>query len=233
MWMTLSKKESERIFNDWEETVSTPDNIHHAFIDLRKDLFNCFQETLEVLQIQQIKGKEYEVDLEFGIRMYILLVNKYKFNERHASDDGIWRYLSLKIVPDITFKRWGLNPQRFYFESRRLWIKSLWWYIHLSWQDDYDKTLNVLKDNTTDELVQLVERSGPSGYRVQLCRKIMYHYSSLSSEKKKRGSQIFRRIMKLNTARSKVVEPSLVIGGEEKYVKELFEYFGQNVNTIT
>jgi hypothetical protein len=231
MWNSLSKKDSEKLFKEWDNSAPVLEEFLQDYQNLRNDLVISCQETLESLQINldEIKKNQYEFDLGFGIRMYDLLVNKYYFNERQASDDGIWRYLSMKIVPDITFKRWGSNPQRFYMESRRLWIKSLWWYIHLSWQGNYYKTYDILKDNTTDELVQLVERSGPSGYRVMLCRKIMYYYGSVDPEHKKRGSQIFRRVMKLNTARSRVVEPALVIGGEEQYVKELFEYFGQNV----
>ncbi|MDG0032706.1 hypothetical protein MMB68_24465 [Priestia sp. Y58] len=232
MWMTLSKTESEKIFNSWLSNSPPAEYVHPNYADLRKDIINSYSDALNFLQIDgnAIKGKEYDFDLAFGIRFYSLMVSKYNFNERQASDDGVWRYISIYLIPDITYKRWGLNPQRYYIASRRIWIKVLWWYIHLSWQGDTESTFNILKDNTTDEMAQIVDRSGPSGYRVKLCRSIMYHYSNIAVQKKKRGAQVFRRIMKLNTARSRVVEPALIIGGEEQYVKELFEYFGEKFN---
>ena len=44
-------------------------------------------------------------------------------------------------------------------------------------------------------------------------------------DKSKYENNIFRKIMVLNTARTKVVEPSLVSGGITGYVGRLFDYF--------
>ena len=38
-------------------------------------------------------------------------------------------------------------------------------------------------------------------------------------------SEIFRKIMVLNTARVQAIEPGLVFGGEKQYVSDLCEYF--------
>ena len=38
-------------------------------------------------------------------------------------------------------------------------------------------------------------------------------------------AQLFRRVLKLNTARLNMIEPSLVDGGIEAYVTDLYEYF--------
>ena len=85
-------------------------------------------------------------------------------------------------------------------------------------------TYRILENNTTDEVVQLVERAGSAGYRVDVCRVLMkYYYLNRS----KYDNKIFRKVMVLNTARSKVVEPTLVNGGAIGYVKELFDYFGR------
>ena len=37
----------------------------------------------------------------------------------------------------------------------------------------------------------------------------------------------FRQVMVLNTARTQIVEPQLMAGGIEGYIKELFEYFDE------
>jgi len=225
MWRNLSKNEAARIFESWDKNSIPSENIHADYKELRKELLEAFNDSLISLGIDenQIKGNEYNFDLTYAIKVYSIL-SKKQFTERQASDDGIWRYLSIKLIPDITYKRWGFNPQRYYATPRRLWIKTLWWYIYLSWQGDAHNTYMTLRNNTTDELVQLVERSGPIGYRVNLCREIMRYYGRIP-ENQRRGAQLFRRVMKLNTARSKVVEPSLIHGGEKQYVKELFEYF--------
>ena len=101
----------------------------------------------------------------------------------------------------------------------------MWWYIYLSIQNedscDLKLTLKVLERNTTDEIVQLVERSGTAGYRVEVYREIMKYYSE---HRDKYDNSAFRKVMVLNTAKTKVVEPALIEGGVSEYVKELFNY---------
>lgn len=226
-WKTLSKADADMLMQRWKDKPW--EKYDSDYIDIRNELLNAMKSTAFDLDIEKskIQNAGYEFDLLFGLKLFHILAINNKMNPRTASDDGVWRYISIHVVPDIVFLRWGLNPIRFWKESRRIWLKTLWWYIYLSWQGDSEKTFEVLKDNTTDEIVQLVERSGPFGYRVDLCRNIMAYYGSLGEEQKKRSSQIFRRVMKLNTARVKVVEPALLAGGEKEYVKELFEYFDQ------
>lgn len=224
-WKKLNKDEANTNMLNW---IDIPIIECDAEYDgLRTELLNAMKSTAFDLGIDRngIKDAGYEFDLKFGLKLYSILTKGYHINPRVASDDSVWRYLSIKVIPDIVHNRWGMNPSRFWKESRRIWLKTLWWYIYLSWQNNSEETFEVLKDNTTDEVVQLVERSGPSGYRVETCRKIMKYYGTIEKNKKKRNNQIFRRVMKLNTARTKVVEPGLVVGGEKMYVKELFDYF--------
>lgn len=227
-WKQLSKNESETSMLEWVE-VEKPIELTKSYEVLREDLLNAFEISLKEVGIEgyKIKGNEYKVDLYFGLAFYELLNEKYEWNTRLASTDGIWRYLSIKVIPDIVEKRWGLNPSHFWKESRRIWLKALWWYIHLSWQGSTEATLKVIEKNTTDEIVQLIERSGSNGYRVKLYRQIMKQYGNLNSFEKTRKSGLFRKVMKLNTAQTKVIEPELVAGGIEVYVKELFDYFEQ------
>ncbi|MFC3212224.1 hypothetical protein [Planomicrobium okeanokoites] len=217
----MNKKEAAEVF----ETLK------------RKGLEN-FQPSSEFNDIHIILNKKYneirdyqnanlyERDLRFAIYLYDNLDKYFGFSERDASKDENWRFISLNILPNIIYDRWsGFHEARFYNDSRRMWLKSLWWYIYLSWQGSSVETFNILKNNTTDDLVQLVERPGSKGYRVELSRELMKQYSYLN---KTNRNQLFRKVMKLNTARVKIIEPSLTRGGNEQYVKELFDYFDKN-----
>lgn len=226
-WKTLGKIESNNIMLSWNIDELPVADYDTTYEQIRVNLINAMKTTAFDLEIDKnsIQNAGYDFDLNFGLKLYVILTKGFQLTPRIASDDNVWRYLSLKVVPDIVFYRWGMNEGRYWKESRRIWLKTLWWYIYLSWKNSEEETYEILKDNTTDEIVQLVERSGPSGYRVETCRCIMEYYGTLGKEVKNRNNQIFRRVMKLNTARIKVIEPALVEGGEKSYVKELFQYF--------
>lgn len=225
-WKQLNKNEANKIMQGWIQ-ADEPIGLNRDFMKLRGNLIHSFESVMNNsdLDITKIKGNEYKIDLNFGLLMYEVLNKEYNFNMRLASTDGIWRYISIMVIPDIVEKRWGLKASRFWKDSRRMWLKTLWWYIHLSWQGSRENTYKILRTNTTDEIAQLVERSGVNGYRIDLYRSIMSEYGSISKEDKTRKSGLFRKIMKLNTIRTKVVEPGLTCGGIDNYVRELFEYF--------
>ena len=168
-------------------------------------------------------------------------MKKSDFSIRMASNDQVWIYLCVNIFPDVVHDRFpgckvktesgtiekNINEERFWKTRRRIYLKVIWWYIHLSMQldanndDDLEATLKVLNDNSTDEIVQIVERSGLAGYRVDVYRALMKYYSE---NRDKYDNTIFRRVMVLNTAKTQIVEPDLIDGGIEVYVKELFEF---------
>jgi hypothetical protein len=222
-WKNMKKSNADNIMQTWGGKPEIDCDMEYA--DIRSDLISAYSETLKQLNNNKIQGHEYSFDIALGMKLYDILSVKNHFSVRDASNDGIWRYISIKVVPDIVFARWGINPSRFWRESRRIWLKTLWWYIYLSWQGSVEETLMILRDNTTDQIVQLVERPGSNGYRVELYRQIMQYYGNLPAEMKKGNLLMFRRVMKLNTARLRVVEPALLQGGEKQYVKELFGYF--------
>ena len=200
-----------------------------AFMQIRADLTSCFAEVLSKIGIgpEQIsqKNNSYLVDYQFGLALYSLLNNKYGFTVRNASSADIWRFLSIQVIPDVVEIRYGIDhPDRFWKKAKRIWLRVLWWYIYLSWQGSEVSTSAVLKDNSTDEILQLVDRCGRGGYRVETYREIMKQYAGIDPAER-RKKQIFRRVMALNTARVQVIEPGLVCGGEEKYVSELMDYF--------
>lgn len=170
-------------------------------------------------------GDNYNIDLSVGVCLFEILNPDRGFTLVMANDDDIWRYLSCKIFPDITYSRYPkpakddirLNKKRFYLHTRRIWLKTLWWYIFLSWQGDSNKTKSVLKDFGADTIGDLIERTG-QGYRVYLYRELMKSYSTLENK----SSDLFNMIQKQNLVECRTVEPSLVEGAEVGYIAYLF-----------
>ena len=103
-----------------------------------------------------------------------------------------------------------------------------------------EKTEEVVssKHFTTDTILNFEERTGRKGTCVEAYRKIIYYYSRISEDvlkgysKKKSGSSddLFRVVMKLNTAKMMVMEPALCLGGEDEYAKGLFRDAGVEIN---
>lgn len=202
-----------------EPENSVPKNIKESFKQLREVIVN---EKQQFLLNDMNKINSYSFDLNIGLVLYRVLKEDYDFNERLAAQDEIWRYLSLEVLPDLVYARYGKNDQRFYKNPRRIWLKSIWWYIHLSWQGSDEETFKIIKDNSSDVILQLVDRSGSGGYRVDVTREIIRQLEAVGNN---HSHRLHRRILKLNTARLKVLEPSLVEGGVEAYVKDLYDYF--------
>lgn len=213
-----------------------------SYSEFRKELIECFKSAL-----METGGKmSYLLDLRMGIKLYELINPQNGFTIVQANDDDIWRYISVCVMPDITFIRYPnrrediacmqekipclsydnfrsetdsikIKKKRFYSNTRRIWLKTLWWYIHLSWQGSSDKTFDVLKNNGTNIIGHFIERPG-KGYRPELFRNIMYVYSTLTTQK----DEIFTAAAKLNLAKCITVEPGLTIGGERGYSTRLF-----------
>ncbi|WP_026691869.1 hypothetical protein [Peribacillus kribbensis] len=222
----------------WQNVVYTKAQAKFKFQQIEADPEKCaprqvrapFDRLREIMidekekfLLDEIKKiNSYGFDLHMGLVLYRILKEDFDFNERLAAQDEVWRYLSLEVFPDLVYERFGINDQRFYKGTRRIWLKSIWWYIHLSWQGTAEETFETLRNNSSDEISQLLDRSGSAGYRVELTREIMRQHKLLAGRK---VPQLFRRVLKLNTARLNTIEPSLVEGGIETYVSELYSYF--------
>ena len=228
-WAEISKEKSSEKYELFVETGSVV--CPEEYLPLQKELQNAFVTTLSEIGIDpeeiNSKNNSYKVDYIFGMKMYMLFREKYGMSVRAAATDGVWRHLSVCVVPDIVALRYGKDhPDRFWKKAKRIWLRVIWWYIYLSWQGDEQSTLEILKDNSTDEILQLVDRCGRGGYRVELYREIMKKYSELDKSER-RKNEIFRKMMVLNTARVQVLEPGLVDGGEKQYVEDLSNYFAE------
>lgn len=212
--------------------------------DIRTNLVETFKRVLS----ENDNKINYILDLSVGIELYRLLNPRTGFDIIKANDDDIWRYISVCVMPDLTFIRYpnrqsevdilqeyiqglsyaiGVKPEkgsvrikrkRFYSHTRRIWLKTLWWYVHLGWQGDSEQTYQVLKNNGTNIISHFIERPG-RGYRTQLFRSMLRAYSQLPEQK----DSVFRAAAKLNLVKCVTVEPALTVGGEPAYAEKLFE----------
>lgn len=224
----MSDTEFQDLVNHWK-AYDTIDN-DNAYADFRESLLACFKDALT-----ETDGKmNYLLDLRVGLCLYQLMQLGTHFSIIDANDDDIWRYISVKIMPDITYLRYPdpakgdirINSKRFYRGTRRIWLKTLWWYVYLSWQGNESDTFEVLKDNATDNINKLIETPG-KGYRIETYRSMMREYSKTGPHKAKE----FAAITKLNNAKCISVEPELVYGGVSEYAKQLvFEVTGKDGN---
>lgn len=223
--LKLNKVDAEKKFYLLESNIE-PKLLNEYSKQIREKLFESLKSAQVSTEEETSAPSKYAIDLNTGLLLYETLNNEFKFNERLAAQDDIWRYLSIYILPDVVYNRHGLKPDNYYKHPRRIWLKSIWWYIHLSWQGNVEETYVILENNTTDSILQMVDRTGLNGYRVNFTRELMYqfyvNYNSLSKTEK---TSLFRRVHKLSTARTKVLEPSFVDDGVQSYVRGLFEYF--------
>ena len=220
-------KLSDAAFNDLTVQWSSfnVEGFDDSYSELRQQVIDTYK--------QYSAAGGYEIDVRVGLCLYSYLNTKNGFTTVLANDDDIWRYLSCKVFPDITNLRYPpsktdqneghrVNTKRFYLHTRRIWVKTLWWYIHLSWQGTEASTYRVLKDFGTDTISDFIERPG-KGYRLPLYRAIMKEYSMV----KTKSSNLFNRIQKQNLVNCRNVEPALTEGAEVGYVKRLIEQSGK------
>lgn len=196
------------------------DDFEPSYSELRNKVIAVYQES-------KPRGG-YAVDVNIGLCLYAELCAANGFTNVLANDDDVWRYLSCIVFPDITHLRYPpsktdaaegrrLNSKRFYAHTRRIWLKTLWWYIHLSWQGSAEATKEVLEDLGTDTISDFIERTG-KGYRLKLYRELIKAYSGVE----KKSSNLFNKIATQNRVNCTTVEPALTQNAEPGYVMQLF-----------
>lgn len=212
----ISKKEALSIWNAWCENSYQLPRLTATETTLRRELESIYNKHSHLIA----KGKSFEFDVKYAIELHKLFNTKRISTLRNMSEDGYWRYLSLHIIPDIVAHRHGHNPDYYFMKPNRVWLKSIWWLIYLAWQGSFNDTERTLLSGkfSTDTTVAMCERTGLEGTNIDLYRAIIKKAMSIS----KFGSTELRRVMKLNTVKSLVVEPSLFKGGIDGYVNSLF-----------
>lgn len=215
------KDEFDSLVEDWENGKFS-EGVDVEYREIRKKIFD---------EYNNCKNKGgYEVDLRVGLALYELFLNcEYKLNPIYANDDDIWRYLSVKVFLDITYlreptsDRFGVyfSHDRVYRHTKRIWIKQLWWWIHLGWQGDVESTYEVLKKYGSGRISQVLERAG-KGYRVDVTRKLLKKMAERCTQSKV-SQDDFRALMMLYYAKTFVVEPTLVDGGIDAFLDKILD----------
>ena len=241
-FMLLSRSEAA---SAWQEWLDMPEGqlpaVNSDYLKMRCDIESIYNDVLRIADENNC-NTEYFIDYKFGLMLYDYLNNTHNLSVRKAADDSFWRYLSLKVCPHLIEQRWGKdNEGRYWSRPSRIWFRQIWWYVHLSWQNDMETTEEVLKSPrfSTDTILNLVERTGRKGTYIEVYKYIMYYYQYISETEmqrfkslynsKGRKDDLFRIIMKLNTAKTMVIEPALYEGGTDGYVRSLFEDAGIKV----
>lgn len=228
---TFNRGESEKAMNEWISSFPNPPALNGDYAIIRNELFGLFQTVMKNAEKKGGKAKEYYIDAQFGMYLYIYLSGKDWFSLRLAANDGFWRYLSIKVIPHVVAQRWGKDNDSHYWSTPgRIWLKQIWWYVYLSWSVNETETRKILESPncSTDTILNFVERTGRKGTCVDAYRWIIYFYSMIPSEilteynKRGKNHNLFRVVMKLNTARMMVAEPALCIDGCKGYAKKLF-----------
>ena len=197
--------------------------IKHEVEDVPEEYALMRTEIVKTFDSAKASGK-YNIDIEVGFKLYQLLSPTIHFDNVTANNDDVWRFISCRIFPDITYLRYPkpskgdlrLNKDRFYAGKRRIWLKTLWWYIHLSWQGNEEETRAVLNGLGSDTISDLVERTG-KGYRLPLYREMMRAYTLLPNK----STDLFNAVMKRNLVDCRTIEPALTKNGERGYAESL------------
>lgn len=231
-YLELDREKSKNIFEAIQsKKIDVFNNDYYQSLD---NSYLKIRETILSWLKEKPITKSYEFDLYLAIKLhkYFSKQNFEGFNESIASNYDFWRYLCLKVVPDIIIERHGVVKEYFYAKNVRLYLSTLWWYIEMGYQGDYETTSNCLMNLSTDYIQGIVERPGRDGIYIDVSRYIVYYLSQLPTDvvnKKINNRILLRRIAIQNTARS--ANYNLVLDGKTKqYVIELFRVCGVEVN---
>lgn len=218
---TVSEESFENLVEAWKSGKFSED-IDPEYSELRTKIFD------EYCKYQNASG--YEIDLRVGLALYeIFLKDEFKLNPIDANDDDIWRYLSVRMFLDITYlrmpksDRFGVyfSHDRVYKHTKRIWIKQLWWWIHLGWQGDVESTYEVLKNYGSGCISQVLERAG-KGYRVDIIRTLLKKTAERRLYSKNLQNE-FMALMMLYYAKTFVIEPTLVDGGIDAFLDRILD----------
>lgn len=206
---TLGREQARRRFEELRNSgFEAPSGLSGRLLEIRQEILEVSNQVADAAEIYK--------DRRIGMALYLCLPPPV-ITLRGAADDGIWRFLSLDVLPDVVYMRSPSGREEWFWNSKwRIWLKRIWWWIHLSWQGGEEKTLEVLSGWTTDTVAQFIERSG-KGFRVELWRRI-----AAESAERRVSESHFRRVMKLNTALLTSVEPTVSEETMIAYVEHLF-----------
>ena len=238
---SIDISQSKRAMEEWLSNYPSLPSVNKEYTEIRKYIEKLYDQVRKEAEEKDRSRRDYYIDCHMGLGLYKYFWSLEGFNMRHFCDDGFWRYLSLFVAPHIVAERWGKDNEAHYWKKNvRIWFRSICWYVHLSWQGSCEETQEVIDKPcfTTDTILNLEERTGRYGTYIGVYRSIMYYYSHISrkvlsdfnNNTSAHSDDLFRIVMRLNTARTMVEEPDLYLGGAKEYAKSLFSDAGVNIS---
>jgi len=233
----LSKDRAREALDTWRDSHELTE-LNEEYSLLRNEIKRLYSSAKE--ESATDSRENYVIDVIVGLGLYKYLGQKAWFNLRLAANDEFWLYIAVCVIPDIIAERWGINNDKYFWkQSNRLWPKTIWWYIHLTFNESLEDTQKILllKRFNSDTIQGVVDRTGGKGTFVDVYREIIHQYSLLDEKsivlfKKKRaqGSDyLLRAILRLNTAKSLVTDPCLVKNGIKGYVESIIQEITNNL----
>lgn len=203
-------------------------NLHDDYRDIRYNLRELYSKSIVYKNENTYNKDEYKTDLNYALNIYDYFNGLEWYNDSVASNYDFWTYICVKVVPDIIEDRHGSERSYYYEKKVRMYIPTLWWYIHMAYQGNREDTIKCLESLNTDYILQLVERPGRDGMYLNVSRLIMKYIGSLPKkelEKKIDNKNLLRRVLIQNT--SKINNYNLSFDEKEVlYVINLFESCG-------
>ena len=199
---------------------------------LANDLNNAF--------MNEAKDKApYQQDLIYGRRLYKILSSCEWLNWSVATNRGFWRYVALYTMPQIVYDRFGPNEEKeakegalathFYAKYERIYPFTLYWIYKICDQGTPEATFEFLSKPcfSTDTILNVVERMGPKGFRIDVYKAIIEKFSKLDHSKYSKTigapNLVLRALLVEHGIRNSVFVPELFKGGIEEYVERVFK----------
>lgn len=240
-WKRLSVSEEIALFEEICEMVKngaidsfSPVRLSQDEADFRSMM--CGAELNAVRQYPSTSSSyKYKRDIDIGLALYKFFEDPSReFSTWESNDRHMWSYLSLKVVPDIIFRRGGKSapiPDLYYRRPARMYLRKLWWFMHLSLVEDTDtrkmdvektkRQLEILREQDANELM---DRSA-GGFHLDFSRTMMSLYSEYCRMNNVTGTpreDFFRALIHEHHLRMQITSPELE--GKEQYFKEILKH---------
>src|SRR5699024_9174349 len=82
-----------------------PINLDKEFTILRNQLIQARNKIYDEQNFDYANKLDYSFDLLFGLKLYKILNNEMNFTARDATNNDVWRYLSVRVISFIFYSR--------------------------------------------------------------------------------------------------------------------------------
>ncbi len=237
--MIVNQLDYEKAKSVFEQMLSTGD-FKRKYSDDNSDI-NLLVNEMDHLFKNDAKGKTpYQQDLIYGKRLYELLSSFEWFDWTVATNKDFWSYIALYSMPQIIFDRFkkedkdgglkvGALGTHFYSKWTRVYPCTLYWIFKICDKGAAQETYDFLSAPcfSTDTILNVVERMGPKGFRIDVYGKIIDRFANLEHQKYAKSigapNYILRAILVSHGIKNSVYIPELAENGIDGYIDMVFK----------